>query len=456
MREPHRPYWITDLKRLLYLAFPVAVVNLTLTAMQFTDAWLVSSLGTEALAALTPPGLVIFFMQSLGYGLLSCVTAFVSQARGRGLDEQCGNMAWQGIYLGLIASVPMIWAGFHAEHLFRLMGNESPAVMQMQVAYTDITVFSLPPNLVAVALASYFVGVRRQWIIVLSTLVGFVLNVPLSYLLIHGYEPLLVPAYGVVGAGLATVLSTIVQAVIVWVWFVAPPHARRFGTRKWAPNWSVLPKMVRIGVPASLQALVDAVSWGVVVAWLVACFGTAHQAVATVLIRCMQLGFMPAEGIATASLTMVGDAMGARDVPLAERRTKLALWVTGSYMGALGLALLIYRAEIFRAFSNDPEVIAIGSAAMILVAAAQIFDAVGLVYVHVLQAVGDNVWPMVANIAAAMALAGGGVLLLELWPASGSIGVWSLVGLYIVVLAVAFHSRWAGGAWKSGGDLLAA
>ena len=118
-------------------------------------------------------------------------------------------------------------------------------------------------------------------------------------------------------------------------------------------------------------------------------------------------------------------------------------------MTTLGLTFYLFRYDIMRTFSHDQEVIAIGVSSIIFVALFQFFDAMCVTYIHVLQAVGDTVWPLYANIVLCiLVLVGGGAAIVHYWPDLGSQGIWALTGLYIALLGLSYLYRWRKGTWK--------
>jgi len=94
----------TSLGYMLKLAAPMIVTYVSFTAMQFVDRFMVSSLGTAALAAILPAGIISFVPASFALGVITSVNTFVSQSLGRGNKEDCSNYCWQAIlwaWLGL-------------------------------------------------------------------------------------------------------------------------------------------------------------------------------------------------------------------------------------------------------------------------------------------------------------------------------------------------------------------
>ena len=115
----------TSLKYMLKLAGPMIVTTISFTIMQFVDRFMVSRLGTAALAAILPAGFVSFIPGAFVVGVFVSIATFVSQSLGRGEREGCSSYCWQAIYMGLAYSVVVVaimWPAAPAR--FRALGHE--------------------------------------------------------------------------------------------------------------------------------------------------------------------------------------------------------------------------------------------------------------------------------------------------------------------------------------------
>ena len=435
-----------DVSTLLRIGVPVIGVNITQTAMQLTDAYMVGTLGPEPLAALTPPGLLLFVLHSAGYGLLSATTAMVAQAFGGGRPRDCGMYGWQGLYVALAAGAASLLLWPVAARVLSVFPHEGASLLSQETTYLRIGLIGVAPAMAAMALANVFLGVQRTLVVMLASAAALWVNVVVNYALIFGHWGL--PALGLAGAAWGTVSGAAVHALILLAVFLSPWFAQAFGGWRWPARWPIQRAMIRVGGPAGLQTALEVAAWGLVMTWLIAFFGTVHLAAATVLVRCMQLTFLPAEGIALATQTMVGGAVGAGDPARARSYAWLGFCVVAPYMIGLGAAMYIWREPLLRAFTSDPEVIAIGVASMRFVAALQAFDAMAVIYVHVLQGVGDNRWPLMATLILTLGvLVLGGAAVVVFAPHVGSVGIWAVGFVYTALLGLAFLYRWHAEQW---------
>ncbi len=445
------------LRTMLRIASPIIVINVSMTLMQFVDAFMVAALGEKELAASLPAGLMFFVPIAFMMGVLGSVNTFVAQVLGQRKADRCGHYAWQGIYLGVIAGVAMLFLWFIAEPLFALFGHD-PEVQKLEVVYFRICLFEGVPLLVGVAISNFFIGIQRTRILAWFAVMATLLNIFFNWVFIFGN--LGAPALGLAGAAVGTVLAISIQTMGLLGFFLRPALVREFETRFRVPDIKSLADMLRIGLPAGVQFGFDILSWGVALVWMVGLFGTASLAATTIVVRYMHVGFMPAMALASALIAMVGKAIGEGNPDLAERYVKTALRVTTIYMGAVGILFFVMRYQLLSAFTDSEETIALGVSVMLCVAFFQYFDALNIIYSHALRAAGDTLWlAVVGGVICLVVFIGGGVAIINFLPGLGGLGPWLMGTVYLSLFSLMMRSRWRRGTWRqlnifkeSGGD----
>ncbi len=431
-----------QLKPLLRTAWPIVATQSALAIMQAVDTKMVSTLGTSELAAITPAGLTVMAAATFGTGSLAIVSTAAGNANGKGNRSRALQAGWQGLWAGLLIGIGLLLLLPTSVPLFALMGHEEP-VRSLEVRYFEISLLALPCLLAATGAANYFVGTLNPRIALIGTLVAVITNIAADAVLIFGLFGF--PKLGFAGAAWATVAASVSYLGFILVALVreraslpdAVPHPRRV--------W----KIVREGSPIGIQDMVETMAWGVVVVALVGRFGEAHLAATSVLIRCMQLSFLPADGVGVAVMSLVANSVGSGRLRLARAQAWQGFKLAGGYMATMAILFLVFRHEIMRAFSDDERVVAIGAQLMICVAAFQLFDAANIVYLHALIGAGDSAWPSLANAATGIiVLLGGGIAVVSLAAEIESLGVWLATTAYVITQAALMTARWRWGPWK--------
>ncbi len=433
---------------LLILALPIIASMVSRTVMSFVDFIMVSQLGTAAQAAIMPAGILLFCVISFGMGMMSVVSAFVSQNFGRGRMNECAAYLWQGLWVSLALGVAFVPAWWAVGPLFRWVGHE-PLVQQMEIDYVQIGLLGLFPMLGGVVLSNFFNGVHKPAITFWAAVIANVYNVAANYALIFGhwgFEPM-----GMAGAAWATTTAQVFQLLILMAWAGRPAMARVYHTwAMWRPSWYRIRRILWYGFPAGAQFAVDIVAFSIFTILLVGRFGTVQLAAHNLAFKFLEVSFMPSVGLGIAVTAAVGKAIGEGDKPLAR---SIVRWATGFamiYMGTIAIGYLTLRHELAGLLSDQPEVVAWAAKLLLLCAVFQVFDALGIIHINALRGAGDNHWPAVAAaVLAATILIGGGYLLAWLFPQWGAVGPWAAATLYIMVLGSTMCFRWRVGPWES-------
>ncbi len=435
-----------ELREMLAAAYPLIVIHLAVTGMQFVDAWMVACLGEEALAALLPAGIAFFVVLSFGLGFLSGLNTFVSQCLGKNWKGGCGHYALQAHLMGFVYGLLLLALWPAARMIFILLGH-NPNVQELEVAYFQITLVSAAPALLVASLANFFIGIHRSKVLMFAAVGAMVLNALFNYLLIFGRLGL--PALGLAGAAWGTVLANFLQAgFLLWIYWSRRVRME-FGTAIWRVDFSAMRRIFRIGLPAGIQTIFDTFSWGVVLTYMIGLFGTVHLAATTIAVRLMHLAFMPPLGLGMALTAFVGRSVGEGDLGRAQRQVSLAFKVNLAYMVAVGLVFVFFRGPLMGLFTEHAEIVRLGGRMLICAAVFQVFDAMAITYIHALRGAGDTLWPAVLVIAAALVfMLGGGLVMVRCFPGLESLGPWMMVVAFIWAVGLCMWLRWHLGSWR--------
>ncbi len=432
---------------LLRIAAPIIGSMLSRTAMGFVDFVMISRLGTEAQAAITPANLVLFSVISFGMGACTLVNTFVAQALGRDEPRECSAFAWQGVYLALFIGVGVAPAWWGIAPLFAAIGHE-PSVQTLEVAYAQVGLLSIAPSLMVFALSGFFTGLHRPGVPLAAALIGNVFNILANYALIYGHFGF--PALGLAGAAWATTLASALNALIMLGWMLLPHYRAQYDTAgQWQFSAPRFMRLVRFGAPAGLQFASDIIAWTYFTNVYIGRFGKEQLAAHNIAIQFLHLSFMPAIGVGTALTVAVGKAIGKGDLPQVERYVRAGLWLSVGYMVLLGLLAAALRHPLIALLNRDVEVVRWGGYIILFCAVFQLFDAMQITYTHALRGAGDTTWPAVAFLLCAVfILLGGSELAVRLVPHWGSCGPWLATTVYITVAGLLFLWRYRHGAWR--------
>jgi MATE family multidrug resistance protein len=437
----------TSLRYMLKLAGPMVVSTVSMTIMQFVDRFMVSRLGTDALAAVLPAAFVSFVPAGFAMGTMTSLNTFVSQSLGRGNNRGCSDYFWQTVYAGLAYSIlvaVLLWP--LAPIIFKAMQHPA-SVIGMEVIYFRIMLFAGVAAVVNWSSNNFFMGIHRPIVTMYASLVGQGVNIFVNYLLIFGKFGF--PRMGIAGAAWGTCLGMSVAATINMAAFLSRRIDASFASRRTLRiDYHKMYDLLKVGIPAGLSLMVNVALWGVVLLALVGRFGKEALAATSAALSYTNLSVMPIVGMSTALTAAVGKAIGAGKKEIVMRQTHHCLRVAVLSMGLLGICFFLFRRPLMLLWSTDEKVIHIGSGILVCAAVYQIFHATRVVYAGSLQGAGDTVWLAIISAIGGVGVLGlGGLAAITLIPSLGAIGPWTAATLSIMVVGLANRWRFKSNRW---------
>jgi MATE family multidrug resistance protein len=439
----------TSLIYMLKLAAPTVMTTISFTIMQFVDRVMVSRLGTDALAAILPAGVVSFVPSSFAIGAMTSLSTFVSQSLGRGDRRDCSNYFWQMTYVGFayfVAVLAIVWPA--APWIFKMMGQPE-GVINMEVIYFRIMLYAHLVAVINYAGTQFFVGIHRPIITLWASLCGQVTNVVVNYLLIFGKFGF--PRMEIAGAGWGTFIGIAVAAGVNMVVFLGGNMNRTFQSRRVVSvNPGKIYDLLKVGLPAGFGLTTNVAFWGVILLALVGRFGKEALAATSAALSYTSVAVMPIVGIGTALTAAVGKTIGEDRKNLATKQTGVCLRIALVYIGLVGVCFLLFRNALMAFWSSDSKVIEIGVNILICAAIYQVFHAVRVIYDGSLRGAGDTMWPAaVSALGAIMVLGLGGLLMLKLFPSLGAVGPWVAATSSMTLVGLANRWRFNSNRWMN-------
>ena len=362
--------------------------------MGVADTVMVGHYGAVDLAAVALGHVYFFLVAIFGLGVLLALDPLVSQAYGAGDEEAVARSLQRGLVLSLGLAVVAAAVLAPAAPVLRLLGQPSD-VVPVAASYAHASIPGLPAFFFFVVLRQTLQALGRLRPIVWTILMANLLNLLLNWILIYGN--LGMPEMGAVGSGWGSSLARWFMAALLLglAWPLLERYVRplREGTFRWAP----LRGMMGLGVPIGLQLQLEFGAFAAV-AVLMGWLGTVAVAAHQVAMNLAALAFMVPIGISAAAAVLVGRAVGREDLGAARRFAGASLVVCAGFMGVTA-AILVGAPELLaRAYSSEPEVVALAAVLLPIAAVFQLSDGLQGVAAGILRGSGDTRSPLVMHL----------------------------------------------------------
>lgn len=346
------------LKTMLWLAWPILTANIVNISYNLVDAFWLGKIGREAFGAPTVSWPLIMLIYSIGFGYSSAGISLISQYYGAGDYDRAEMSASQFIAYSMYMALILCIFGFTASpYLLYLMGVP-PDIYGLAVQYTRTIFLGLPIVLLGYAYVTISNGIGDTRTPTILNIVSSIVNMILDPIMIFGLLGL--PAMGVIGAAIATIVSrAIVSLVGGYILFKGylgiKIRIKYFRLKKW---W--LEKIFSIGTPIVIQRSSNSLGFTIMMS-IVSRFGSVVVAAYGVSIRIIDVLTAFTTALQRSTSIMVGQNIGAEKYDRAWRIAKISLSSIFTMLLLGSIVIFLYRSYLVSIFISEPEVIAEGS-----------------------------------------------------------------------------------------------
>ncbi len=436
---------------MMAIALPMIISCACDTIMTFTDRLFLSRLGTEQMSAAMGGGLTCFMLTTFFFGLTGYCTPLVAQYLGAGRKPSCAVAASQGLIIALLAW-PIILMLRPAGHwLFEII-HVPPAQIVPQKAYFDILLYGTLISLLRNTLSSFFSGVGKTRIVMVSAITAMAVNVILNYILIYG--KIGCPALGIRGAAYGTIIGSICGlAVLGWA-YLNQENRRQYGV--WQSlrfDRTIMGKLLRFGYPSGVEFFLNLLAFDLMVLIFHSC-GDAAAAAITIVFNWDMVSFIPLIGVHIGVMSLVGKYMGAGSPDTAHRAAMSGLKLAWLYSFCTFITFAVFTKSlvgVFRPNESDVLFAEVFPTAVFMLRIAAFYvmaDAVMLVFGGALRGAGDTFWAMCISVAMHWTLVVILTLFLKIFHFTPTAS-WVMLCSAFLSFSAVFYLRYRGGKWRS-------
>ncbi len=373
------------IKNLLVLSAPLVFSFLLQSMFNIVDTFFVAKLGPEAIAAVSMSFPVLFFTIALGNGISTGVNSLIARSIGAKNTEKVNVVAENGFIIAFVLSVTITVAGILTiQPLFTFMGA-TPEILAMIQQYIHITYLWIIVIFAGFVANGILQGEGDTKTPTKGLVLGTVLNIILDPILIFGF--LFIPPMGVRGAAIATIISRGIGLAYIFFYLFSGKAFVKLKFRKFAFDRNISKSILLVGIPASLSQMLMSASY-FFINKIIALFGPLALAAFGIAFRFDSFAFLPAIGFAVATISIVGQNFGAKNYKRVLDTTKIASLLTFISMTCLGLVLFVAPRFWLGLFTENQEIISIGTTYLRYILLFNGFIGISLIYSFAFQAIG--------------------------------------------------------------------
>jgi MATE family multidrug resistance protein len=339
-------------KKVLDLAIPNIISNITIPLVGLVDIWLMGHLESSVYIGAIALGSMIFTFVYAGFGFLRMGTSgFTAQAYGaRNLEESILILS-RALLIGLIIAFTLIiFQNPIASFSFWVIGG-SPEVESLAREYFKIRIWAAPATLGIYALTGWYTGMQNAKIPMVIAIIVNIMNIifSASFIFILDMKS--------DGVALGTVLAQY-TGFIVSIIFFKKYYSKliKYYSHKAAMNWAAINKFMKVNKDIMIRSLLLTGTFFYFTAES-AVYGNDLLAVNSLMIQFLWILSYFMDGFAFAAEALVGKAIGMKDKKLL-RNTVSTIFKMGLFVSIIVTIIYFFGNEsIFRILTDKEDII---------------------------------------------------------------------------------------------------
>jgi multidrug resistance protein, MATE family len=444
-------------RRLASLAAPVIVAMVTQTLINWVDHILVGRLpSADSIPGQAALGPALNLFWAVG-GALAAISVGTQALTARRLGEQdhqrAGQVLFNSLLVAIVSSTVASIAGWiAAPYLFHFISKEANE-LRLGIPYLQWRMAGVAAMVTTMSYKSWFDGLGRTRVFMTVAIVMNLINFVLNIALIFGKWGF--PALGVEGSGIASMVSSYVGLLMMLGWSLRHEYRNEYkayhavnlsGRQQW--------EIVKLSAPSALATMFVMSGFGlfykiVGVLDMRAGHGPLFAAATQNIIVILMAFFTGCMAYGTATATLVGQSMGAKNYDLAERYGWEAVKMGVYFTLLLGLFVIAMPDTVLHVFTKDEAVIAVARPILRICGALLPFVLSALVLTQALFGAGNTRFVMWVELCLHFGCLVPVAYIFGIVLHGGVLGVWCGAFVYILLLCTIMGWKFAEGGWKT-------
>lgn len=388
-------------KENLRLALPVILSQIGQITVQLADTAMVGYYGGDdptPLASVSFATNIFFivFITTLGltFGLTPLIGERYAQQRTRHIQELLQNGFLLYSIIGVIATLVLILSKGVFPIMASMMMSDSQdssigSVVDMAIPYYNTLIWSLFPTMIWATIKQFLEGIGNTRVAMATIIIANSLNILLNWILIFGkfgFEPM-----GALGAGYATLISRIVQCLMMVIYFFSVSKFRIYTEgvlRRSMLKFRRIAEILKVGIPIAFHMFMESSAF-VVAGIMVLAFGAASVSAYQIGVNMMNVTFMIIVAIGSSTTILCSHIYGRQEFSQLRNTVNASFQMGLLWNIAIATLFVIFRYEIPTLFTSNEETIQLTASMLIFIALFQISDCLQAISISVLRGLQD-------------------------------------------------------------------
>lgn len=389
-----------EITKTVKLAIPIALGQLGHVLTGMADYTMLGHTNPLEMAGATFATSVFFPIMILGLGFSLGLTPLVAKANGAQNQNKVRQLFGTGLKLNLLIGIALFVVLYFMQtnlHLF----NQPQDVIEVSREYFFIISISIIPLMLFQAMKQFVEGLQNTKTPMLISLLSNIINIGLNFIFIFGVGNF--EGMGIVGAGIATLISRVLMVLVFLAYFIKQDHLRgllselKVGLRL----FPYLKEVLKIGLPISTYMFFEVGAFSAAT-FMMGWIGEQHIVGHQIALSLASMSFVICLGIGSAGSIRSATLLGKKQLNKLRYVAQAVIALGLGLSVVFGIVFFTLRHQLPLLFVSPDEVQIIEYAALMLLFGAvfQFSDSLQVVFQGLLQGIGDVLVPSLIAVAA--------------------------------------------------------
>ena len=373
-------------KLLFQVSFPIVVSMFIQSMYNLVDSYYIGKINEDAFTAISIAFPIQNIMIGIAVGTGVGMNSLISRYLGEKNYEKSNRTAETGLALAIIYGIILLILSRFLPRPFLSAQTTDENIIAYGIEYLQIVMGFSMGVFIQIFLERTLQSTGRSIFTMLTQLIGAVLNIILDPIFIFGYFGL--PAMGVKGAAIATVMGQIIGALFGC--FFEYKFNEEITIKKPVLDLDIVKGIYVVGVPSMITITIQSFTIYVLNKMLSA-ISTSAIAALGAYFKVQSFVFMPIFGVNNGLVPIVAYNYGAKNKDRIIKAIKLAFITVTFMMIFVSAIIMIFPREILGIFSAGDKMLEIGIPMLRICALSYIFAGISIVGTAVFQAFGNGI-----------------------------------------------------------------
>ncbi|MGO5435060.1 MATE family efflux transporter [Enterococcus cecorum] len=344
-------------KALFKLGIPMVISLLVAALYNVVDTYFVSSLGKEAVAAVSVAFPIQLIFLGIGLTFGAGAGSYISRLLGGNNKKEASIVATVALIssaiLGIITAIALF---YYLEGVLKFMGA-IPSIMEISKSYTGIFIVGGVLGAINVTLGNLVVAQGAAKISLKAMLLGSISNMVLDPIFIFGLN------LGVRGAAIATLIARVITSLMYIIYFIGDKNLIEIKIPHFKPTFAIYKEVLKIGISMLILQILQTISISKI-SYAASFYGEEAIAAMGIVLRIITLGTNVVFGYMKGLQPLAGFNYGAKNYERVRGAIKASIKWTNVFCIVWTLIIYIFSPSILSIFGTDENVLNIAVPAL--------------------------------------------------------------------------------------------